>query len=740
MYQIKCDDFYLYDYRLPELIVTNPKVSIATNTVGSASFVIHSNHPHYPQLKVLKSIFEISDEFGVLFRGRMTSNSKDFYNSKAVDLEGLMAFFNDSIVRPFKFPGDFVEDAGYIAASQNGNVIEFFLSWLILNHNSQVQDFQKFKLGNVTVKDPNNYITRSESKYANTWEILKSKLFDSSLGGHLCIRYEADGNYIDYLEKFELTNTQEITYSENLVDLKEGIEATDTFTAVIPLGAEIETGETNENGEAVKETLTLSGIDDGEVAPGIMKVGDTLYSTSAVDSYGWIYAPIEESTMSDVTVVQNLLTKGIALLTGEGVKLKSSIEIYAVDLHFNDAEIRSFRPYRNTKVNSLPHGQNALLPLTSLEIDLFNPQGTKIVLGSTQKTLSEVTNDRIQGAIDYTKESTDALAGKLSSTQQEVKSTLTNYQTEIEHTKETVGIMASKAYVEKSTFEEYKEETATEFAVNAEAVNMKFTRTTEQIRNLDNDLQAKLEKYARYFKFTLNGLVIGGGTNAITLSIDNEGGLVFSKNGIPFGWWDGVDFRTGNIVVAVNERAQFGNFAFVPRSSGSLSFLKVKGSNASGAQHTHSYTEAITKAATCTETGVKAYMCSCGHSYTETISATGHNYNEVVTPPTDTERGYTTHTCSNCGDKYVDSYIDPKAKAISIGVVYPEWGTVSVNGAEATNTVKQYYFNDGDTVTLTAYPNDAFSFWYDSNGAVKSYANPYTFVVGEDTADALYAT
>ena len=396
--------------------------------------------------------------------------------------------------------------------------------------------------------------------------------------------------------------------------------------------------------------------------------------------------------------------------------------------------------YRNTKVNSLPHGQNALLPLTSLEIDLFNPQGTKIVLGSTQKTLSEVTNDRIQGAIDYTKESTDALAGKLSSTQQEVKSTLTNYQTEIEHTKETVGIMASKAYVEKSTFEEYKEETATEFAVNAEAVNMKFTRTTEQIRNLDNDLQAKLEKYARYFKFTLNGLVIGGGTNAITLSIDNEGGLVFSKNGIPFGWWDGVDFRTGNIVVAVNERAQFGNFAFVPRSSGSLSFLKVKGSNASGAQHTHSYTEAITKAATCTETGVKAYMCSCGHSYTETISATGHNYNEVVTPPTDTERGYTTHTCSNCGDKYVDSYIDPKAKAISIGVVYPEWGTVSVNGAEATNTVKQYYFNDGDTVTLTAYPNDAFSFWYDSNGAVKSYANPYTFVVGEDTADALYAT
>ena len=42
-----------------------------------------------------------------------------------------------------------------------------------------------------------------------------------------------------------------------------------------------------------------------------------------------------------------------------------------------------------------------------------------------------------------------------------------------------------------------------------------------------------------------------------------------------FGWWDGVDFHTGNIIVKVEERAQFGNFAFIPRSDGSLMFLKV---------------------------------------------------------------------------------------------------------------------------------------------------------------------
>ena len=34
-----------------------------------------------------------------------------------------------------------------------------------------------------------------------------------------------------------------------------------------------------------------------------------------------------------------------------------------------------------------------------------------------------------------------------------------------------------------------------------------------------------------------------------------------------------------------------------------------------------------------------------------------HSYVDVVTPPTCTDQGYTTHTCSVCGDSYVDAYI-----------------------------------------------------------------------------------
>ena len=45
-----------------------------------------------------------------------------------------------------------------------------------------------------------------------------------------------------------------------------------------------------------------------------------------------------------------------------------------------------------------------------------------------------------------------------------------------------------------------------------------------------------------------------------------------------------------------------------------------------------------------------------------------HSYTAVVTPPTCTEKGYTTHTCA-CGDSYVDTYVDALGHAWDSGKV-----------------------------------------------------------------------
>ncbi len=69
----------------------------------------------------------------------------------------------------------------------------------------------------------------------------------------------------------------------------------------------------------------------------------------------------------------------------------------------------------------------------------------------------------------------------------------------------------------------------------------------------------------------------------------------------------------------------------------------------------------VTKPATEAEAGIKTYTCTrCGETKTETIPKLthDHSYKDVVTAPTCTEKGYTTHTCA-CGDSYVDTYTDP---------------------------------------------------------------------------------
>ena len=402
MYRITCDGETLYDQRGVELgyTVHNPKVKLEVNTVGEGSFTIYNSHPNFDKLQMMKSVFEVSDETGVVFRGRMTENTADFNHGLDVDLEGAMAYFNDTVINPFTFPEDFLNNANYIAAANSGNVVSFLLGWLIDQHNAQVKDWQKFKLGNVTVADPNNYVYRSSQDWLSTWETLKTRLFESELGGYLCIRYEPDGNYIDYLSEFTETNSQGIVFGQNLLDISNRTSSGGVFSAIIPIGA---------------ESVTLDGVADGTIDgyDDIVKRGRFLYSKSAVERYGWICADPKESTFEDITTTSELLRKAIKMLTGEGVMLSRTIEASALDLHLTDRQVQSFSIYKNINVRSEPHGISESFPLSKLELDLHNLQNTKIAVGKTEKTLTEKTTSKVNSAV----QKVESVAGQFASSQ-----------------------------------------------------------------------------------------------------------------------------------------------------------------------------------------------------------------------------------------------------------------------------------------------------------------------------------
>lgn len=85
-------------------------------------------------------------------------------------------------------------------------------------------------------------------------------------------------------------------------------------------------------------------------------------------------------------------------------------------------------------------------------------------------------------------------------------------------------------------------------------------------------------------------------------------------------------------------------------SSTTVNKETTSSSGGGGYSHSHSYTGTVTTEATCTEAGIKTFTCSCGATYTETIPAKGHTWDEgvVTTAATCTEAGVKTYNCTVC--------------------------------------------------------------------------------------------
>jgi hypothetical protein len=381
MYQLKYKNYILYDPRLADekLIIRDPSVKLAVSKAGEMSFTVGAEHPYLSNLRRMSGLVELLDGTFPIYRGRITGDTKDFYGAHKIETEGIMAVLNDSIIPPFNFPGDFKDDTAYKAAAASGNVVEFFFRWILSQHNAQVTAEQQIKPGVVTVSDPNNYITRSSDEYATAMTTISDKLIKSSLGGNLLIRYENDGNYLDYYAALPLTNTQTVEFAENLLDLSSETDGADIYTAILPEG---------------KDGLTIGNLPDSDLTDDLVKSGKIIYSKSGVATYGRITRHIK---WGDVTVDTNLRTKATAALADNGLSMPEAITCKAVDLGWQEG-IQHFRVGRMTALVSTPHGYSASYPLMELAPDILDPGNTQITLGATRRTFTGSQIDAVRKA------------------------------------------------------------------------------------------------------------------------------------------------------------------------------------------------------------------------------------------------------------------------------------------------------------------------------------------------------
>ena len=530
MYSVYCDNFLLYNDQQEEYKIYNPKTELELNKINSFEFTIYNDHPNFDRMQRLKSIIQVFQDGFLLFRGRILDDIQGFYNEKEVSCESELAFLVDSIQRPYDF---------------TGTPADLFTQF-ITNHNSQVDEVKRFKVGNITVTDPNDYISRSDSEYLNTWESIQKKLLET-LGGYIWIRHEEDGVYIDYLEELNFLSPQKIEFGKNLMDLKRETKGADIATAIIPLGAKEEGSENR---------VTIASVNNGV---------DYVYNQEAVDRFGLIYKVIQ---WDDVTEPGNLLTKGNEALN-EQMQMFYSIELDAADLATVDKTVESFHLGTMVRVTTIPHSIDQLFLVTKLSINLFEPASNKLTLGDTIQTFTE---RAISGQIRTENQFVDISSNLEEKLISGLNETETKLSAQILATSESITTTVMEEVYLKEDTDALIEAVSTQITHTAEEVEIRFNDFSQDINDVAAGTDAKFEEISKYIRFVDGNIVLGEEGNTLTLQIANDR-ISFLDAGLEVAY-----FSNSKLYVTDGEflhSLQLGNFAFIPRENGNISFKKL---------------------------------------------------------------------------------------------------------------------------------------------------------------------
>ena len=538
MHTIKLDGALLWDPRVPELRIINPKVNCEVNRAGTLEFIAPAAHPLYTHIKKMKSIVEVYQDGSLIFRGRPLTDNKDFLNNRQVICEGDLAFFNDSVIRPYTYNGS----------------ITGYLQMILDAHNAQVDPEKRFALGSVTVTDPNNYITRSSINPVNAWPELDAKLLNL-LGGYLIIRHEGGVHYLDYLADSPYLSDQTVEIGSNLLDVTQQSTAGGIITALIPYGAKILDGEGKETGERQTISIVNGGV-------------DYLYSQTAVDTYGWIFG---SKTWDDVNDPSNLMTKAAQELAVR-TALGTSVEIKAVDLSMLNQDIDKIRFFQYVPVKSPGHGIDTIALITKLSLDLTSPQNNLLTFGFDHKNLTDqkVSADKVIRQIEADYVTNDAITV--------VRDSIVSLASAIIQTAEEIKTEVSRTYTSQDAFSSYQQALATRLIQDAEKFDFQFTEMQKSIETVDGKQVAKFNEISKHITFDSGDILLKATSS--DPNVNTRISLLISRDRISF-------MDNGAEVAYISDNKLYiydghfinslrvGNFSFRPRSNGSLSFGRV---------------------------------------------------------------------------------------------------------------------------------------------------------------------
>lgn len=358
------------------------------------------------------------------------------------------------------------------------------------------------------------------------------------------------------------------------------------------------------NGELDTALVKVKGASGNmEIADGLIKISDGTYVRVAVGKYGetddytltvwdangkvmWSATGITADAIKDAIIVDDMISDNAnispnkiniaALITtineDGGLTVKSSNVTIDAEGQSLDVWFQTMTSWQNDYASrtqtletnvSLIQGQLSSFVKAS---DIEKLENDVTTLKDEYTSLSQ-TSSEITAELSSMKSTVESQSTKVDA----LNTTVESYDTKIQANAAAITVIQQSAYISQAQVDATIANYTSEFQATASSIEYSIRES------LETDYVTRSE-FERWFKLSTDGLIIGSDNTPILLRMSNEGIVFYYMSGeteVEIGSWDGNMFHARNLMIDVDYKAQFGNYAWIPRPNGALVLTKV---------------------------------------------------------------------------------------------------------------------------------------------------------------------
>lgn len=422
-----------------DTFAVDPVLTLDLRQTAALDFSLPRTHPASGTIKVgsCEPEIEVWDGDEIVMKGRAyDSYTVDFSGMTRYRCEGDLAYFDDSVVRPYSTVSG---EAPALAPSDPYG----YFNWIVGRHNDQVEPAKKFSVGinQGNFLSDRSGILRSDSTYPSTRKVIREKLMNS-LGGFIRTRYRDGSRFVDYLADTDGVAEQRIEFGKNLLDFAQKVSSDKMYSVIVPLGEE----------DGAGKRLTVSSAADGDVDSygRFRKFGDAVESADAIAEIGRKSVSV---VFEDISNVQNLLSRAVAWLDGQKDYIET-IVVRAIDLSMIDPGIEPIRIGDYVRCVSSPNDFDSYMICSRVVYDIADPRNNEYTLGIEGGGIGDIVrkhaaslNEGINGAYEAAGQ-VDRLAKEAQERAEAAKSAADKAQQDADAAKEAAD--KAKAEAEKA--------------------------------------------------------------------------------------------------------------------------------------------------------------------------------------------------------------------------------------------------------------------------------------------------